>query len=79
MKTMLLLSIMALSAHANDLEAIQADAYYQDRAYQIEREYDACYEHLAGIDPALADALEACMTDLECQQATTLCEGFNND
>ena len=70
----LILSIIALSAHADDLEAIQADIYYQDRAYQIERQYDACYEHLAGIDSALADALEACMTDDECEQATQLCE-----
>jgi len=78
MKAIILL-FLALPVLADDLEAIKADAWYQDQAYQIERQYDACYEHLASIDPTLAHALESCMTDDECKQATTLCEGFNND
>jgi hypothetical protein len=79
MKALILLSILALPAHAVDIEVLEADAHYQNQAYYSEQAYTACYEHLAGIDPSLARVLEYCMTDDECEQATQLCEGFSHE
>ena len=80
MKTIFLLSILSLPALADDLEALKADAYYQDQEYYSEQAYSACYEHLMSLDPTLllASKLENCDTDTDCENASTLCPGYND-
>jgi hypothetical protein len=79
MKTILLL-ILSLPALADDIEALQTDAYYQDQEYYSEQAYTACYEHLVGLDPtlSLASKLENCDTDTDCEEASRLCPGYND-
>lgn len=78
MKAIIML-FLALPALADDLEMMKADIWYAEQAYAKDMAYEACYEHLASIDPALALTLESCMTDDECHQATQLCDGYNNE
>jgi hypothetical protein len=68
-----------MPAIADDMDALKADAYYQDQEYYSEQAYTACYEHLVSLDPTLllASKLENCDTDSDCEDASTLCPGLN--
>ena len=78
MKTILLLSILALPALADDVELAERDPHYQGQV-DSEQAYTACYEHLYSISPAMARDLEYCMTDQECESASQQCEGLSHE
>jgi len=78
MKTIILLSILTLPALADDVELAERDAHYQGQV-EPEQAYTACYEHLFNINPAMARALEYCMTDQECESASQQCEALGHE
>jgi hypothetical protein len=78
MKALILLSILTLPALADDVELAERDPHYQGQV-EPEHAYTACYEHLFNISPAMAHALEYCMTDQECESASQRCEVLSHE